>query len=150
MAVKALADGTCFADSKEAPPVYYIGPLITKLQLSVETKIFLENPPFVSHMWHIVALNSAPLGTRSSYGVMGTVSIIIMFLWLSQYKSELYYFFASGAAILALFSNFPKLHEETSLSFKDMVGVELHVPASAPLKAMDMIEPMLERDDHAY
>ena len=34
MAVKALADGTCFADSKEAPPVYYIGPLITKLQLS--------------------------------------------------------------------------------------------------------------------
>lgn len=61
-----------------------------------------------------------------------------------------YYFFASGVAVLALFSNFPKLHEETSLSFKDMVGVELHVPASAPLKAMDMIEPMLERDDHAY
>ncbi|RDX70950.1 UDP-glycosyltransferase 88F3, partial [Mucuna pruriens] len=61
-----------------------------------------------------------------------------------------YCFFTSGAAVLALFSYFPKLHQETSVSFKDMVGVELRVPGNAPLKAVNMPEPMLERDDPAY
>ncbi|CAJ1958569.1 unnamed protein product [Sphenostylis stenocarpa] len=61
-----------------------------------------------------------------------------------------YYFFTSGAAVLALFSYFPKIHEETSVSFKDMIGAELHVPGNAPLKAVNMPEPVLERDDPAY
>nr|AGZ84550.1 glycosyltransferase KGT35 [Pueraria montana var. lobata] len=61
-----------------------------------------------------------------------------------------YYFFTSGAAVLALYSYFPKLHEETNVSFKDMVGVELHVPGNAPLKAVNMPEPILEREDPAY
>ncbi|KAL9321599.1 hypothetical protein ACSQ67_009652 [Phaseolus vulgaris] len=61
-----------------------------------------------------------------------------------------YYFFTSGAAVLALFSYFPKLHEDGSVSFKDMVGVELRVPGNAPLKAVKLPEPMLEREDPAY
>ncbi|KAL9321600.1 hypothetical protein ACSQ67_009653 [Phaseolus vulgaris] len=61
-----------------------------------------------------------------------------------------YYFFTSGAAVLALFSYFPKLHEERSESFKDMVGVELRVPGNAPLKAVNMPEPVLDRGDPAY
>ncbi|CAJ1958567.1 unnamed protein product [Sphenostylis stenocarpa] len=61
-----------------------------------------------------------------------------------------YYFFTSGAAVLALFSYFPKLHQERSVSFKDMVGVELSVPGNASLKAVKLPEPMLERDDPAY
>jgi len=61
-----------------------------------------------------------------------------------------YYFFTSGAAILALLSYFPKLHQEMSVSFKDMVGVELRVPGNAPLKAVKLPEPILEREDPAY
>lgn len=36
------------------------------------------------------------------------------------------------------------------MSFKDMVGVELRVPGNAPLRAVNMPEPMLKRDDPAY
>ena len=61
-----------------------------------------------------------------------------------------YFFFTSGAAVLALYSYFPKLHQEWSVSFKDMVGVELHVPGNAPLKAVDLPEPILDRDNPAY
>ncbi|XP_027930806.1 UDP-glycosyltransferase 88F5-like isoform X2 [Vigna unguiculata] len=61
-----------------------------------------------------------------------------------------YYFFTSGAAVLALFSYFPKLHEQGSESFKDMVGVELRVPGNAPLKAVNMPEPVLDRTDPSY
>ncbi|TKY49882.1 Anthocyanidin 5,3-O-glucosyltransferase [Spatholobus suberectus] len=35
-----------------------------------------------------------------------------------------YYFFASGDSVLALLSFLPKLHEQTSVSFKDMAGLE--------------------------
>ncbi|XP_052727213.1 UDP-glycosyltransferase 88F5 [Vigna angularis] len=61
-----------------------------------------------------------------------------------------YFFFTSGAAILALYSYFPKLHQECSVSFKDMVGVELRVPGNAPLKAVELPQPILDRDDLAY
>ncbi|KAK7322407.1 hypothetical protein VNO77_25786 [Canavalia gladiata] len=61
-----------------------------------------------------------------------------------------YYFFTSGAAVLALFSYFPKLHHQSSVSFKDMIGVELRVPGNALLKAVDMPDPILDRDDPAY
>nr|KYP41240.1 Anthocyanidin 5,3-O-glucosyltransferase [Cajanus cajan] len=56
----------------------------------------------------------------------------------------LYYFFTSGIAVLALFSYFPTLHQETSMSFKDMVGKEVRVPGNASLKTMHM------REDPAY
>ncbi|XP_027368878.1 UDP-glycosyltransferase 88F3-like [Abrus precatorius] len=61
-----------------------------------------------------------------------------------------YYFFTSGAAVLALFSYFPIIHERYATSFKDMFGVELRVPGNAPLKAVNMPEPMLVRDDPSY
>ncbi|XP_027930825.1 UDP-glycosyltransferase 88F5-like isoform X2 [Vigna unguiculata] len=61
-----------------------------------------------------------------------------------------YFFFTSGAAILSLYSYFPKLHQEWSVSFKNMVGVELRVPGNAPLKAVKLPEPILDRDDPAY
>ncbi|KOM42965.1 hypothetical protein LR48_Vigan05g056900 [Vigna angularis] len=61
-----------------------------------------------------------------------------------------YYFFTSGSAVLALFSYFPKLHEQRSESFKDMIGVELRVPGNAPLTAVNMPEPLLDRGDPAY
>ncbi|XP_054811094.1 UDP-glycosyltransferase 88F5-like [Prosopis cineraria] len=60
-----------------------------------------------------------------------------------------YYFFTSGAAILSAFSYFPRIHEQTTKSFKDL-SVDLHFPANPPLKAFHMVEPTLHRDDPAY
>lgn len=61
-----------------------------------------------------------------------------------------YYFFTSGAAVLSLYSYFPKIHTETTISFKDMVGVEIAAPGNAALSAVLMPEPVLDRDDPAY
>lgn len=61
-----------------------------------------------------------------------------------------YYFFTSGAAVLSLYSYFPKIHTETTISFKDMVGVEIAAPGNAALSALLMPEPVLDRDDPAY
>ncbi|KAL2335848.1 hypothetical protein Fmac_010294 [Flemingia macrophylla] len=69
----------------------------------------------------------------------------------SSMRIPVYYFFTSGAAVLALFSYFPKIHQEAAgASFKDLVGVELRVPGNAPLKAVHMPEPMLDTNDPAY
>lgn len=64
-----------------------------------------------------------------------------------------YYFFTSGAAILAAFLYFPKLHERASetTSFKDLYDVVLEFPGiMPPVKAHHMPEPMLDRADPAY
>ncbi|XP_028767662.1 UDP-glycosyltransferase 88F5-like [Neltuma alba] len=60
-----------------------------------------------------------------------------------------YYFFTSGAAILSAFCYFPKIHEQTTKSFKDL-SIDLHFPANPPLKAFEVVEPLLDRDDPAY
>jgi hypothetical protein len=61
-----------------------------------------------------------------------------------------YYFFTSGAAVLALYSYFPKIHSETTASFREMKGVEIVAPGNAPLEAVLMPEPLLDREDPAY
>jgi hypothetical protein len=62
-----------------------------------------------------------------------------------------YYFFTSGAYALAAFLYLPKIHEQTTKSFKDLTTTELHFPGmSSPLKATHMPEPTLDRDDPAY
>ncbi|XP_057453826.1 UDP-glycosyltransferase 88F5-like isoform X2 [Lotus japonicus] len=61
-----------------------------------------------------------------------------------------YYFFTSGAADLALYSYFPQIHRQTTASFRDMAGVELRAPGNAPVKARQMPEPLLDREDPAY
>ncbi|KAB1204739.1 Anthocyanidin 5,3-O-glucosyltransferase [Morella rubra] len=62
-----------------------------------------------------------------------------------------YSFFTSGAYALSAFLYIPKIHEETTRSFKDLTTTELHFPGmSSPLKATLMPEPILDRDDPAY
>nr|BAE71309.1 putative glucosyltransferase [Trifolium pratense] len=61
-----------------------------------------------------------------------------------------YCFFTSGAAVLALYSYFPKIHSETTKSFREMNGVEIVAPGNAPLEAVLMPEPVLDREDPAY
>ena len=45
----------------------------------------------------------------------------------------------------------PKIHDQTTESFKDLTATELHFPGmSSPLKATHMPEPTLDRDDPGY
>ncbi|KAL2335846.1 hypothetical protein Fmac_010292 [Flemingia macrophylla] len=69
----------------------------------------------------------------------------------SSLRIPVHYFSTSGAAVLALCCHFPELHRQTTSSFRDMAGVELRVPGiAAALKAVNMPEPMLDRNDSAY
>jgi hypothetical protein len=62
-----------------------------------------------------------------------------------------YYFFTSGAYCLAAMLYLPKIHDQTTESFKDLTATELHFPGmSSPLKATHMPEPTLDRDDPGY
>nr|XP_010916896.1 UDP-glycosyltransferase 88A1 [Elaeis guineensis] len=61
-----------------------------------------------------------------------------------------YFFFTSGAAVLATFLHFPALHSASSASFKDLGRSPLYIPGVPPLPADHMPVPMLDRDDEAY
>ncbi|KAL2335844.1 hypothetical protein Fmac_010290 [Flemingia macrophylla] len=70
---------------------------------------------------------------------------------VSSLRIPVHYLFPSGTSVLALFSYFPKIHQEAAgASFKDLVGVELRVPGNAPLKAVHMPRPMRDRNNPAY
>ncbi|KAK4384922.1 UDP-glycosyltransferase 88B1 [Sesamum angolense] len=60
-----------------------------------------------------------------------------------------YYFFTSGACILAFFLYFPTIHNTTTKSFRDMSDL-LHVPGIPPISSSDMIKPLLDRDTTDY
>ncbi|KAL1357891.1 hypothetical protein HN51_009734 [Arachis hypogaea] len=61
-----------------------------------------------------------------------------------------YYFFTSGAAMIALYIYFPLIHEQTEKSLKDL-KVELRVPGmTAGVRAWEMPEPLLDREDPCY
>ncbi|KAL3735813.1 hypothetical protein ACJRO7_024873 [Eucalyptus globulus] len=61
-----------------------------------------------------------------------------------------YYFFTSGASALAAFLYLPRIFERSTKSFKDQDGVVLEFPGLPSLKATEMPEPTLDRDDPAY
>ncbi|KAF7836399.1 UDP-glycosyltransferase 88F5-like [Senna tora] len=61
----------------------------------------------------------------------------------------LYYFFTCNAASLSACAYFPKIHEQTQKSLKDL-SILLHFPGNPPLKAFHMAEAMLDRDDPGY
>ncbi|XP_015576377.1 UDP-glycosyltransferase 88F3 isoform X1 [Ricinus communis] len=65
-------------------------------------------------------------------------------------KIPTYYFFTSGAACLGAFLYFPRIHEQHTESFKDLVNTVLDFPGMPPLKAVHFPEPMLDRNDPAY
>ncbi|KAM0963564.1 hypothetical protein ACFX1T_022582 [Malus domestica] len=52
---------------------------------------------------------------------------------------------------LAAFLYFPKIHEQTTQSSNDLTDTVFEFPGrKSPLKAIYMIEPVLDRDDPAY
>ncbi|CAD6237250.1 unnamed protein product [Miscanthus lutarioriparius] len=61
-----------------------------------------------------------------------------------------YFFFTSGAEVLAFFMYLPVLHERTTASFQDMGEELVHVPGIPPFPATHSILPIMERDDAAY
>ncbi|KAJ4831879.1 hypothetical protein Tsubulata_036858 [Turnera subulata] len=62
-----------------------------------------------------------------------------------------YYFSTSGAGVLATFLNFPKICKQHTKSFKDLPDTVFHFPGGLPdLRAINMPDPLLDRDDPAY
>ncbi|ONK56882.1 uncharacterized protein A4U43_C10F14130 [Asparagus officinalis] len=61
-----------------------------------------------------------------------------------------YLFFTSGANVLSAFLHFPRIHETTSASFREMGPTKLEIPGIPPLRADHMPVPTLDRDDEAY
>ncbi|KAF8376956.1 hypothetical protein HHK36_030327 [Tetracentron sinense] len=68
----------------------------------------------------------------------------------SDFNIPTYYFFTSGAAVLAAFLYFPTIHNQTTKSFKDLTTTHLHFPGLTPIRASDMPHPILDRGDQAY
>ncbi|KAH6835032.1 hypothetical protein C2S53_011639 [Perilla frutescens var. hirtella] len=61
-----------------------------------------------------------------------------------------YYFFTSGAYIVAFLLYFPFMHRITTESFKDMKNALLHIPGVPPIPSSDMIRPIMDRTAAAY
>ncbi|CAL4954967.1 unnamed protein product [Urochloa decumbens] len=61
-----------------------------------------------------------------------------------------YFFYTSGAEVLAFFLYLPVLHATTTADFKDMGEELVRVPGIPPFPATHAILPLMERDDAAY
>ncbi|CAO2171124.1 unnamed protein product [Urochloa humidicola] len=61
-----------------------------------------------------------------------------------------YFFFTSGAEVLAFFLYLPVLHAGCEKDYKDMGEELVHVPGIPPFPATHAILPLMERDDAAY
>ncbi|KAF2319685.1 hypothetical protein GH714_018005 [Hevea brasiliensis] len=60
-----------------------------------------------------------------------------------------YFFFTSGAGILAIFLRLPTLHQNSTKSFKDLNSF-LHVPGLPPLLSSDLPLPLIDRYDKSH
>ncbi|GLU16350.1 hypothetical protein SLE2022_327880 [Rubroshorea leprosula] len=63
-----------------------------------------------------------------------------------------FYFYTSGASALAAFLQFPKLlsHEKINQNFRGLRTTEFHFHGVPPIKASQMPEPLLDRDDPSF
>ncbi|KAF7836401.1 UDP-glycosyltransferase 88F5 [Senna tora] len=61
----------------------------------------------------------------------------------------LYYFYTCNAACLSASIYFPKIHQQTHKSLKDL-SLLLQIPGNPPIKAFHMAESVLDRDDPGY
>ncbi|KAK3008261.1 hypothetical protein RJ639_014947 [Escallonia herrerae] len=91
-----------------------------------------------------------------SISTSSTIAAIIMDLFCTpalsvaaDLKIPAYYFFTSGAGLLALFLYIPTIDKTTTKSFNE-VSTLLHVPSLPPIPSFDMIMPMLDRTSSEY
>ncbi|KAI4999931.1 hypothetical protein ZWY2020_004520 [Hordeum vulgare] len=68
----------------------------------------------------------------------------------SELGIPVYFFFTSGAEVLALCLHLPVLHAQTTANLKDMGGELVHVPGIPSFPATDSMKPIMDRDDVAY
>ncbi|KAF7037314.1 hypothetical protein CFC21_047719 [Triticum aestivum] len=68
----------------------------------------------------------------------------------SELGIPFYFFFTSGAEVLALYLHLPVLHAQTTANFQDMGDELVHVPGIPSFPATDSMLPIMDRDDVAY
>ncbi|XP_047081920.1 UDP-glycosyltransferase 88F3-like [Lolium rigidum] len=68
----------------------------------------------------------------------------------AELRIPAYFFYTSGAEVLAFFLHLPVLHAQTAASFRDLGEELLHVPGVTSLPASHTPKPVMDRDDAAY
>ncbi|XP_051193676.1 anthocyanidin 5,3-O-glucosyltransferase [Lolium perenne] len=68
----------------------------------------------------------------------------------AELRIPAYFFYTSGAEVLAFFLHLPVLHAQTTNSFRDLGEELLHVPGITSLPASHTPKPVMDRDDAAY
>ncbi|KAF3444220.1 hypothetical protein FNV43_RR13910 [Rhamnella rubrinervis] len=98
------------------------------------------------------------LNEQNVVDALGTISVASTVLALvtsvlhitSHPHIPTYYYFTSCASTLAFFLHLPTIHNQTERSFKDLNNTFFHLPGLPPIKASDVPDPVLDRDDPAY
>lgn len=68
----------------------------------------------------------------------------------AELRIPAYFFYTSGAEVLAFFLHLPILHAQSAASFRDLGEELLHVPGIPSLPASHIAKPLMDRDDAAY
>nr|ACD03252.1 UDP-glycosyltransferase UGT88C4 [Avena strigosa]AZQ26936.1 UGT88C4 [Avena strigosa] len=68
----------------------------------------------------------------------------------SELGIPFYFFFTSGAEVLAVLLHLPVLHSQSTASFQDMGEELVHVPGIPSFPASHSMLPVMDRDDAAY
>ncbi|XP_051225575.1 phloretin 2'-O-glucosyltransferase-like [Lolium perenne] len=68
----------------------------------------------------------------------------------SELGIPVYFFFTSGAEVLAVLLHLPVMHSKTTANFQDMGEELVHVPGIPSFPASHAMLPILDRDDAAY
>ncbi|XP_015879668.3 UDP-glycosyltransferase 88F3 [Ziziphus jujuba] len=130
----------------------------TDLPISFFTLRSIQFPQSLPQNRSAAAFQSIQLNAEAVVDALGTISATSKVLALitsavhSSYHPHIptYYYFSSCASTLAFFLHLPTIHNQTSKSFKDLNDTVFHLPGLPPIKASDMPDPVLDRNQPPY
>ncbi|KAH7534094.1 hypothetical protein FEM48_Zijuj04G0200800 [Ziziphus jujuba var. spinosa] len=130
----------------------------TDLSISFFTLRSIQLPQSLPQNRSAAAFQSIQLNAEAVVDALGTISATSKVLALitsavhSSYHPHIptYYYFSSCASTLAFFLHLPTIHNQTSKSFKDLNDTVFHLPGLPPIKASDMPDPVLDRNQPPY
>ncbi|KAL5226413.1 hypothetical protein ABZP36_014678 [Zizania latifolia] len=119
----------------------------------------VEVPPVASPHHEVLTFEVARLSNPNLRdflaGASSTVLVVDLFCnaaldVAAELGVPVYFFFTSGAEILAFFLYLPVLHGQTTASFREMDEELVHVPGIPPFPATHSILPLMDRYDPVY
>ncbi|KAG6658685.1 UDP-glycosyltransferase 88B1-like [Carya illinoinensis] len=102
--------------------------------------IRLNVPPVLDAL-RTISLSSSVLAIVTSLNPFSDYDLIHI---------PIYFYFTSCASALSFLLHLPTIHNQTSKSFKELNETLLDIPGLPPIKASQMPQPMLHREDPGY